>query len=79
MMFRSPDHRAAAEQRLSAGCASAGSSAIALIGHWLAHGFCNLSMSHESREGTGFGLTSPPTIARPTFRYDARPVPGSTS
>ena len=24
-----------------------------VIGHWLAHGFCNLSMSHESREGTG--------------------------
>ena len=24
-----------------------------VIGHWLAHGFCNLSMSHESRERTG--------------------------
>jgi hypothetical protein len=24
-----------------------------VIGHWLAHGFCNLSMSHESPERTG--------------------------
>jgi hypothetical protein len=24
-----------------------------VIGHCLAHGFCNLSMSHESRECTG--------------------------
>ena len=24
-----------------------------VTGHWLAHGFCNLSMSYESRESTG--------------------------
>jgi hypothetical protein len=53
--FRSPDHGAAAEPNDFRRVVRDERWTLrdCVIGHWLAHGFCNLSMSHESRERTG--------------------------